>query len=100
MKPTAIVTFHTNPYTCGVARFNIALSESLDVPLVTLNDFLSKLYAPQEIANASAIQGNEPYSKVRTKTPMKASSTATHCNLCIFSRKITTPKATLTNGDM
>jgi hypothetical protein len=42
MKPTAIVTFHTNPYTCGVARFNIALSESLDVPLVTLNDFLSK----------------------------------------------------------
>ena len=42
MKPTAIVTFHTNPYTCGVARFNIALAESLDVPLVTLNDFLSK----------------------------------------------------------
>ena len=31
MKPTAIVTFHTNPYTCGVARFNIALAESLDV---------------------------------------------------------------------
>lgn len=42
MKPTAIVTFHTNPYTCGVARFNIALAESLDVPLVTLSDFLSK----------------------------------------------------------
>jgi glycosyltransferase involved in cell wall biosynthesis len=42
MKPTAVVTFHTNPYTCGVARFNIALAESLDVPLVTLNDFLSK----------------------------------------------------------
>ena len=42
MKPTAVVTFHTNPYTCGVARFNIALAKSLDVPLVTLNDFLSK----------------------------------------------------------
>jgi hypothetical protein len=42
MKPTAIVTFHTNPYTCGVARFNIALAESLNVPLVTLSDFLSK----------------------------------------------------------
>jgi len=42
MKPTAIVTFHTNPYTCGVARFNIALAESLDVPLVALSDFLSK----------------------------------------------------------
>jgi hypothetical protein len=42
MKPTAIVTFHTNPYTCGVARFNIALAESLQIPLLTLNDFLAK----------------------------------------------------------
>jgi len=42
MKPTAIVTFHTNPYTCGVARFNIALAKSLEVPLVSLNNFLSK----------------------------------------------------------
>jgi hypothetical protein len=41
MKPTAVVTFHTNPYTCGVARFNIALAESLEVPLVTLTDFLN-----------------------------------------------------------
>ena len=42
MKPTAVVTFHTNPYTCGVARFNIALAESLQIPLLTLNDFLAK----------------------------------------------------------
>ena len=42
MKPSAVVTFHTNPYTCGVARFNIALAESLDVPLVSLSYFLSK----------------------------------------------------------
>jgi hypothetical protein len=42
MKPTAVVTFHSNPYTCGVARFNIALAESLNVPLVTLSDFLSE----------------------------------------------------------
>lgn len=42
MKPTAIVTFHTNPYTCGVARFNSALAESLEVPLVALSEFLSK----------------------------------------------------------
>lgn len=41
MKPTAIVTFHSNPYTCGVARFNIALADSLSVPLVTLKNFLS-----------------------------------------------------------
>jgi len=42
MKPTAIVTFHTNPYTCGVARFNIALAENLQIPLLTLKDFLAK----------------------------------------------------------
>lgn len=42
MKPTAVVTYHTNPYTCGVARFNVALAENLGVPLVTLNSFLSK----------------------------------------------------------
>jgi len=42
MKPTAVVTFHSNPYTCGVARFNIALAESLQIPLLTLNDFLAK----------------------------------------------------------
>jgi hypothetical protein len=42
MKPTVVVTYHTNPYTCGVARFNVALAENLGVPLVTLNNFLSK----------------------------------------------------------
>ena len=42
MKPTAVVTFHTNPYTCGVARFNIALAESLQIPLLILNDFLAE----------------------------------------------------------
>jgi hypothetical protein len=40
MKPTAIVTFHSNPYTCGVARFNVSLAKSLGVPLLTLDFFL------------------------------------------------------------
>jgi len=40
MKPTAIVTFHTNPYTCGVARFNVSLAHTLGVPLLTLDFFL------------------------------------------------------------
>ena len=40
MKPTAVVTFHTNPYTCGVARFNVSLAQTLGVPLLTLDDFL------------------------------------------------------------
>lgn len=42
MKPTAIVTFHTNPYTCGVARFNVSLAQSLGIPLVKLENFLEK----------------------------------------------------------
>jgi hypothetical protein len=40
MRPTSIVSFHTNPYTCGVARFNVSLAQSLDVQLVGLSDYL------------------------------------------------------------
>ena len=31
---TCVVSYHTNPYTCGVARFNKSLADSLGVPLV------------------------------------------------------------------
>ena len=41
MRPTSIVSFHTNPYTCGVARFNVSLAQSLEVPLVGLSDYLN-----------------------------------------------------------
>lgn len=41
MKPKAVVTFHTNPYTCGVARFNVSLARTLGVPLITLHQFLT-----------------------------------------------------------
>lgn len=42
MKPTAIVSFHINPYTCGVARFNVSLAKALNIPLVTLESFLAQ----------------------------------------------------------
>jgi len=42
MKPTAIVSFHINPYTCGVARFNVSLAKVLNIPLITLESFLAK----------------------------------------------------------
>lgn len=32
-RPTAVVSFHLNPYTCGVARFNVALAGALGVPV-------------------------------------------------------------------
>ena len=38
---TAVVTFHTNPYTCGVARFNHSLATALGVPLVPLESYLT-----------------------------------------------------------
>jgi hypothetical protein len=38
---TAVVTFHTNPYTCGVARFNHSLATALGVPLVPLESYLN-----------------------------------------------------------
>jgi hypothetical protein len=37
---SAVVSYHTNPYTCGVARFNLALSQALGLPLLRLDDFL------------------------------------------------------------
>lgn len=37
---TAVISFHTNPYTCGVARFNHSLAGALGVPLVPLESYL------------------------------------------------------------
>jgi len=36
----AVVSFHTNPYTCGVARFNHSLAAALGVPLIPLDSYL------------------------------------------------------------
>lgn len=35
-----MVSYHTNPYTCGVARFNHSLARVMNVPLRTFDDFL------------------------------------------------------------
>ena len=40
MKPACIVSFHTNPYTCGVARFNRALADEMGVPLLSIESFV------------------------------------------------------------
>ena len=40
MTYSAIVSYHTNPYTCGVARFNHSLATTTGVPLVTLESYL------------------------------------------------------------
>ena len=37
---TCVVSYHTNPYTCGVARFNKSLADSLGVPLVGVAKYL------------------------------------------------------------
>ena len=40
MTYSAIVSYHTNPYTCGVARFNHSLAITTGVPLITLESYL------------------------------------------------------------
>jgi hypothetical protein len=40
MKYDCIVSYHTNPYTCGVARFNQALARTLGVDLISVTDFI------------------------------------------------------------
>jgi hypothetical protein len=37
----SVVSFHVNPYTCGVARFNKSLAEELGVPLVELSAYVA-----------------------------------------------------------
>ena len=37
----SVVSFHVNPYTCGVARFNKSLAEELAVPLVELSRYVA-----------------------------------------------------------
>lgn len=39
----AVVSYHLNPFTCGVARFNSALARQLGVPLISLKSFLADL---------------------------------------------------------
>jgi hypothetical protein len=38
----AVVTYHTNPFACGVARFNQQLADHLDVPMVPLQSVRSR----------------------------------------------------------
>lgn len=37
-----IVSYHTNPYTCGVARFNQSLARVMELNLVTLDEYLGQ----------------------------------------------------------
>lgn len=37
MSYSILVSYHTNPYTCGVARFNQALATALGIPIVAVN---------------------------------------------------------------
>ena len=37
--PTALITFHKNRFTCGVARFNSSLAESFAIPMIDLESW-------------------------------------------------------------
>ena len=39
MKLSCIVSFHTNPYTCGVARFNRSLADEMGVRMLSVDTF-------------------------------------------------------------
>ena len=40
-SPIALITYHTNRYTCGVARFNYMLSETLQIPMLDVESWIS-----------------------------------------------------------
>ena len=37
---SSVVSYHTNPYTCGVARFNQALAKEMRIPLCSVSKFV------------------------------------------------------------
>jgi len=37
---SSVVSYHTNPYTCGVARFNQALAKEMRIPLCSVSKFM------------------------------------------------------------
>ena len=36
---SAVVTYHTNQFTCGVARFSKSIAEAMAVPLIPVSNF-------------------------------------------------------------
>jgi hypothetical protein len=42
---SAVVSFHTNPYTCGVARFNVSLAKTMNVKVVSLLSYLEQPFS-------------------------------------------------------
>ncbi|MDO8732930.1 MAG: glycosyltransferase [Actinomycetota bacterium] len=51
-----VMTYHSNPYTCGIARFNHRLAETLGVPLVDFNEIgAGQVHAPLVSVNASEV---------------------------------------------
>jgi len=46
---SAVVSLHTNPFTCGVARFNRSLAEELNVPLLSLDTYLRSVPRGDEL---------------------------------------------------
>ena len=46
---SAVVSLHTNPFTCGVARFNRSLAEELKVPLLPLDAYLQSVPRGDEL---------------------------------------------------
>lgn len=42
MMNSSIVSYHTNPYTCGVARFNQSLSSAMQLPLWSCDSYLQQ----------------------------------------------------------
>ena len=43
MKYGCIVSYHINPYTCGIARFNQSLARTLGIDVVSVSEFISDI---------------------------------------------------------
>ena len=74
--PVALITFHKNKFTCGVARFNSSLAESFAIPMIDLESWAEQYekngkylisVKPSEIDQVSLIKLIETVSNLENK---------------------------------
>lgn len=99
MSNSAVVSYHTNPYTCGVARFNQSLSDAMRLPLVRLDDYLQSGCEGYAVLSLKLEEIDEGTQKrladaVRRRVPMfdvflhGVSGTDLEQSLCISAKRV------------
>ena len=81
MNYSLLVSYHTNPYTCGVARFNQALATALSIPICAV----TKLAADKSDILLLSLKFEEMSTEVAQKLLVDLQVTGTKFDLFFWS---------------